>query len=293
MTTPRLRTIALGSITTLALAACSSGGSSSPGSTTPPTPATLSILVTNDDGFDAPGIDAVATALSELPDVEVTIVAPATNQSGTGARTSPGGLTATDQKTESGLAVTAVAGFPADAVTYALDTLKVKPDVVVSGINEGQNLGPITDVSGTVGAARTAAGQGIPAVAASQGNVGTPAYASGATYVVEWVTAHRQALIAGDVAADVVNMNFPTCTEGEIRGVVQVPLAVTPNGAVSDADCTSTETAVITDTEAFLNGFVSVTQLDAEGATVTSSTTFPGADRSSPAVDASTTTSNG
>ena len=55
-----------------------------------------------------------------------------------------------------------------------------KPDVVLSGINQGQNLGALSDVSGTVGAARTAARHGIPALAVSQGTGNPPDYAAGA-----------------------------------------------------------------------------------------------------------------
>jgi 5'-nucleotidase len=289
----RTRVLTPLAVALFAVTACSSGGGDNDAgpSTSRPAP-TLSILVTNDDGYDAAGIDTVAEALSELPNVEVTVVAPATNQSGTGAKTSPGELSATDQETASGLPATAVAGFPADSVNYALDTMGLEPDLVVAGINEGQNLGPITDVSGTVGAAKTAAARGIPAVAASQGNVDPPDYDSGATYVVDWVTAHRRQLIAGNVVADVVNMNFPTCTEGEIRGVVQVPLATDATGAVDNADCTSTKTSPTTDIEAFLEGYVPVTQLDADGATVTSSTTFPSPDGPSTSTSRPSTTSS-
>ena len=58
---------------------------------------TLDILVSNDDGFDAEGIDAVVEALIALPDTNVTVVAPAENQSGSGGNTTPGELTATEE----------------------------------------------------------------------------------------------------------------------------------------------------------------------------------------------------
>src|SRR4029077_5527545 len=114
----------------------------------------LEILVTNDDGFDAPGIATVAEALAKIPDVHVTVVAPATNQSGTGGKTTDGVVRATSDKrrTARGRPATAVIGFPADAVNFALDDMGVEPDVVVSGINQAQNLGPISEISGTVGA---------------------------------------------------------------------------------------------------------------------------------------------
>jgi 5'-nucleotidase len=265
-------------VTMIALGACSSDASS-PATQKRPTSRPLRILVTNDDGYRAPGIDTVAAALAKLPNVRVTVVAPAANQSGTGGRTTDGVVSAlpAGPRTASGIPVTAVVGFPADSVNYALDELRLHPDVVVSGINQGQNLGPVTAISGTVGAAKRAATRGVPAIAASQGLGATPQYPVAARLTVGWITAHRAALLAGHVPAGVVNLNVPTCPSGAMRGVRQVPLATTAAGTVGAADCTSTVTVVTTDVEAFQDGFASVTQLTAAGATVTSSTTFPDA----------------
>src|SRR4029077_8516548 len=123
----------------------------------------------NDDGYNAAGIDAVVEALDALPSVHVTVVAPATNQSGAGGKTTPGGVTADPRHTLSGYAATAVNGFPADSVLYALNTMHLNPDLLVSGINCSRNLGPLISVPGTVGAARVGGRASIPAVAVSQG----------------------------------------------------------------------------------------------------------------------------
>lgn len=258
--------------------ACSSDGSGPAASTTtkPPRPP-LRILVTNDDGFAAPGIDTVAAALAKLPNVRVTVVAPATNQSGTGGRTTDSVVAAlpAGQHTASGIPATAVVGFPADSVNYALDELQLHPDVVVSGVNQGQNLGTVTARSGTVGAAKRAAARGIPAIATSQGLGAEPQYPVAAALTVRWITAHHAALLARHEPVGVVNLNVPTCATGAVRGVKQVPLAASDAGTLATSDCASTATAVTTDVEAFQNGFASVTQLTPDGATVTSSTTFP------------------
>ena len=131
------------------------------------------IVVTNDDGVAAPGIDAVVTALRAVPGVHVDVVAPAKNQSGTGGKTTSGTLTYTASKTASGYPATAVNGYPADTITVALDQLHLHPSLVVSGANLGQNLGPVTNLSGTVGAAKAAVSRGVPALAVSAG-VGSP-----------------------------------------------------------------------------------------------------------------------
>ena len=110
------------------------------------------------------------------------------------ARPRPGTLTTPPATTASGYEATAVTGFPADTVTAALDQLGVKPNVVMSGINAGQNLGGVTDLSGTVGAARAAAARGIPALAVSQGLGDAPQYDNAAKLAVAWLAKHRAEL---------------------------------------------------------------------------------------------------
>ena len=199
-------------------------------STTPPTPATptthtrpLQVLVTNDDGYNAPGIDAAVQALRTVPGVQVTVVAPATNQSGAGDKTTPGGVTAFAALTLSGYPATAVNGYPADSVNYALHVMGLNPDLVVSGINFGQNLAVAVALSGTIGAARVGARNGIPALAASQG-FGTHRRTSRAApaAVLAWLNDFRLGR-AGPPYQTVANLNIPTCTSGSIRGTVVLP----------------------------------------------------------------------
>jgi 5'-nucleotidase len=220
----------------------------------------LTVLVTNDDGVGAPGIDALVEALLEDPELEVVVVAPAENQSGSGDATTEGAA-ASPAATASGYEAVQVDGRPADAVNHALDVVLVDdpPDLVISGINEGQNLGPIVDVSGTVGAARTAARRGIPAVAVSQGlppDGAEPDYEAGVEAVLVWLEDNLDALVEGTV----VNINVPTCGTGAIRGTAEVPTALdTTNGnPVQVADCTSTLEDPPDDVAAFNAGFVAV-----------------------------------
>ena len=124
----------------------------------------LTILLTNDDGYLSPGIRAMRQALLDQGH-EVLMVAPAENQSGSSASISPDGITVTDH----GLNVWSVEGRPADAVRFGLGQLMADqpPDLVISGINFGQNVGADVMISGTVGAATTAVRLGIPAIAIS------------------------------------------------------------------------------------------------------------------------------
>ena len=128
------------------------------------------ILLTNDDGIASPGLWAAAEALSSLG--YVTVIAPRDQSSGTGRSLPistdgyirPGPLTIHNQE----WTVYSVGGTPAQAVQHAImEIMETPPDVVVSGINYGENLGEGITVSGTVGAAMEAAALGIPALAAS------------------------------------------------------------------------------------------------------------------------------
>lgn len=248
--------------------ACSSSGSK-PGAasvdrsaatvTTAPAIDPITIVVTDDDGIDAPGIDELARQLSKLPEVTVKVVAPATNQSGTGDKTTPGEVAHHPGETSSGIEGTAVEGTPADSVNVALDELGLKPDLVASGVNKGQNVGPLAKISGTVGAALTAARRGIPAVAGSAG-LTDPDYELGAKYVVEWVKANRARIAAGRMATGrVVNFNVPHCTSGEAQPLVDVPTAdAIPEGTSPfEADCAATPASFTPtdDVDALAHGF--------------------------------------
>lgn len=130
----------------------------------------IQILLTNDDGIQSPGLWAAAGALSELGYVHV--VAPRDQFSG-GGRSLPStsdGIITPRQILVNGKmwTVYSVGGTPAQAVLHAIyEILPVRPDLVVSGINYGENLGVGITVSGTVGAAMEGAGNDIPSLAVS------------------------------------------------------------------------------------------------------------------------------
>jgi len=130
----------------------------------------IQILLTNDDGIQSPGLWAAAGALSELGYVHV--VAPRDQFSGAGRSlpsTSDGIITPQQMQVNGKLwTVYSVGGTPAQAILHAIcEILPERPDLVVSGINYGENLGVGVTVSGTVGAAMEGAGNGIPALAVS------------------------------------------------------------------------------------------------------------------------------
>ena len=196
----------------------------------------LDILVTNDDGIASAGLQTLATALADAGH-DVTVVAPATQQSGKGGSVNTDVFgafvtivrTADDQYS--------VDGTPSDAVNAALNViLEDPPDLVVSGLNEGQNLGkPTSNVSGTIGAALSAAlGAGIPAIAGSVGILFSEAgddfpstiaaYPSAADFIVRVV--ERLEYVNGLLPHRVrlLNINFPVPAE-DTQGVKITRLA--------------------------------------------------------------------
>ena len=246
----------------------------------------IRILVTNDDGVGAAGIAALVNQLRLIPNSEVTVIAPATNQSGTGPNFTTTPITVSPATTASGVAATAVAGFPADTVLYGvLSAMPMRPDVVVSGINFGQNLGNVTELSGTVGAARTANRLGIPAIAISQGFASPINYGQAAFTARVWIELFRSNYESGSLKPQTVNINVPSCPSGATRGLLVVPLGrttdvggytlqsgTTGNGtfaptvvnknALATANCLSTVTGFDNDIDAFNNGYITATVLN-------------------------------
>jgi 5'-nucleotidase len=181
----------------------------------PQPPAPYRILLTNDDGVRAPGIVAAAQTLRAIADV--TIVAPAANQSGKGHSITIEDPIYVDSLTLSGdLQATSVTGTPATSVKVALGALLAqKPDLVVSGINRGWNVGSVTYVSGTVGAAREAALAGLPAIAASLASEESN-YGAAAEVVRQVVQIARRVRFERGVF---LNVNVPAGSSSAIKGI--------------------------------------------------------------------------
>lgn len=183
--------------------------------TAPPARGTYRILLTNDDGVRAPGLIAVARALKSMG--EITIAAPAENQSGKGHSITTSDPIFVDTITlDAEFPAFSLQSPPATCVKVAVEALmSQKPDLVVSGINRGYNLGMVTYVSGTVGAAREAALKGIPAIAASAAVEQTD-YKPAAEIVRQVVEmAKKNPLQPGSF----LNVNIPPGTASAIRGI--------------------------------------------------------------------------
>ena len=124
------------------------------------------ILLTNDDGITSVGLWAAYDALAPIADV--TVVAPATQQSAVGRSISIFEPIRATRVTMNGVPAYSVGGKPTDSVIIGLFALHLKPDLVVSGINIGENLSYESIMtSGTVGAALEASNQGVPSLAFS------------------------------------------------------------------------------------------------------------------------------
>src|SRR6476619_815529 len=174
------------------------------------------ILVTNDDGINAPGLEAmidIATQLSQ----DVWVVAPEYNQSGAGHSLSLTHPVRARQLTETKYALE---GTPTDCVLFAVKHLLKdrKPDIVLSGVNRGGNMSDDVTYSGTIAGAMEGCLLGIPSIAFSQ--------AFTHPHSVKWGTAtHHGADVARrilemDFPRNVfVNVNFPDMVSASVKGI--------------------------------------------------------------------------
>src|ERR671922_3029320 len=130
----------------------------------------MKVLLTNDDGITAIGLNALRQALLDVPGVELAVIAPDSNRSAT-ARSITTHQPLWVEEVEFGDGTTGFAtdGTPVDCVRFAaLGLLEFEPELIVSGINQGSNLGDDITYSGTVAAALEGIVLGIPAIAVSQ-----------------------------------------------------------------------------------------------------------------------------
>jgi len=236
----------------------------------------MRILLTNDDGYHAPGLKVLEQIVAGLG-AEVWIVAPADEQSGAGHSLT---LTRPLRVRKHGERRYAVAGTPTDAVMMALAKIMKDspPDLILSGVNRGANLAEDVTYSGTVSAAMEGALAGVRSIALSQaysreglGDV-VPFDAA-----IGWGQRVLAPLLAAPLAPrTLVNINFPPLAASEVRGVRIVAQGLRDYGRlqiVSNRDPRgyeyhwfalgpSIETpAHATDVEAIADGFVSVTPL--------------------------------
>ena len=177
----------------------------------------MRILVTNDDGIHAPGLDACREIARAL-DGEVWVVAPETDQSGVSHSLSlndPLRLREVEER------VYAVKGTPTDCVIMAArHIMPEKPDLVLSGVNRGRNAAEDVSYSGTVAGAMEGTVLGIPSFALSQG------YSFATRRTPPWETAVQHApkilrrILKEGMPRDVlVNINFPDCPPDQVAGI--------------------------------------------------------------------------
>jgi 5'/3'-nucleotidase len=172
----------------------------------------MRILLSNDDGYFAPGLAALAQVLSPIADI--TVVAPERDRSGaSNSLTLDRPLTL--RKAPSGFFY--VNGTPTDCVHLAVTGMLAElPDMVISGVNHGANMGDDTIYSGTVAAATEGFLLGIPAIAVSLSGVSQGHYETAARVVAEMVQRFKTASLA---QACLLNINVPDVPFDALRGV--------------------------------------------------------------------------
>ncbi|MCB9665543.1 MAG: 5'/3'-nucleotidase SurE [Alphaproteobacteria bacterium] len=182
----------------------------------------MRVLVSNDDGYDAGGVHALAEAAAALG--EVWVVAPLTEQSGQSHSLS---LSVPLRVREHAPRWFSVSGTPADCIYLALHELMPEPPaLVLSGVNRGSNLGNDVHYSGTVAAAREAALAGLPAVAVSLHLEPEDRDCHWDTAVQVALRVARMVLDAGLPPRTLLNVNVPNVPPDQLLGVRAATLGV-------------------------------------------------------------------
>lgn len=178
----------------------------------------MRILVTNDDGIHAEGLAVMEAIANQLSD-DVWVVAPETDQSGVAHSLSLSNPLRLRQIAEKRFAV---AGTPTDCVIMAARSILIdhRPDLVLSGVNRGQNVAEDVTYSGTIAAAMEGTLLGIPSIAISQ------AYGPQGRDQIHWDCTRHHApgiikrLLAEGIPKEVLfNLNFPNVVPSEVAGV--------------------------------------------------------------------------
>jgi len=184
------------------------------------------VLLTNDDGIQATGLHAMRRALLEVPEIELAVIAPDANRSATARSiTTSKPLWVDEVEFGDGTTGFATDGTPVDCVRFAaLGLVESEPDLIVSGVNHGSNLGDDITYSGTVAAALEGIVLGIPAIAVSQqAERGIVDFRAGRQWEPE--DFEGAAAFVGRMAEELERIPMPqgtllnvNCPAGEIRG---------------------------------------------------------------------------
>jgi len=175
----------------------------------------MRILLTNDDGIHAPGLELLEAIAAELSD-DVWVCAPAEENSGAGHSLT---LHLPVRLREHGERRYAVTGTPTDAVNLALRKLFADrpPDLIISGINNGENLADDITYSGTISAAMEGALAGIPSVALSQAmRDGSHGFAAAQFWAANVLAPLLDLQMA---KRTVININFPSLPADQVKGI--------------------------------------------------------------------------
>jgi 5'-nucleotidase len=178
----------------------------------------MRILLTNDDGVHAPGLKVLEAIARRFSD-DIWVVAPSEEQSGAGHSLTLSVPVRLRKLAERRYSVT---GTPTDAVLMAMHVLKdARPDLILSGVNRGANLGEDVTYSGTVSAAMEGALAGVPSIALSQVHaregMGDTAPFSAAA---EWGERALRPLIGAPMdPKTLININFPARAPEDVRGI--------------------------------------------------------------------------
>jgi 5'-nucleotidase len=231
------------------------------------------ILLSNDDGIQDPGLKVLVAKLAPL--AELIVAAPSINQSGVGHGMTFKEPFVVESWTSDGVRWYSIAAFPATCVRISLASLLDKqPDVVIAGINRGENVGVVTFSSGTVACAREAAFRKIPGISVNLQRGTVMDYEGAADLVVRLLEDLKE---NGLSPGTYLNINYPALSRDQVKGVLvtrqdtrapneRYEKIITPQGKAAYRSLWEplTDGDPDTDTGALGRGFISVTPLQVD-----------------------------
>lgn len=235
----------------------------------------MKILISNDDGINAKGIRVLAQRLAQEPEHEIFVVAPDRERSAAGhSLTLHEPLRVEEVEIAPNIKAWSTSGTPSDCVKLAIAQLigEKPPDIVISGINNGPNLGSEVLYSGTVAAAMEGAFEDIPSIAVSHLYSEHRHFETAAEFIVKLVKVFPKAHLA---RRSLLNVNVPCVPVDKVKGVLVTELGVRmyndffekradPRGRVYywlAGEAIETDESEHSDVWAVLNDYISITPI--------------------------------
>lgn len=228
----------------------------------------LTVVLVSDDATSPETDVVIETLKSGEINLDITVMSPSKEASGTSDSISPSRIDYTETTTPGGNEAILVDGFPADAVIVALTQLDLHPHLVIAGVNHGHNFASLASISSTTGIGLTAVRRDVPALTLSTGlEVDDELLQTVAGIGLDWITENCDDIATREFQTDTVtSINVPACPPDSLGELVEVPraeeLPERPGKNVFESDCDLANPDPATDVEAVVAGYPALTHVE-------------------------------